>query len=86
MRESCPQCGSTDMPTYLGIIGTREYNRCRACESDYSDPLEDDDEEEDDRDFDSRDFDDSMDGDFDSDMASAGFGMGEDYGGDMDHY
>lgn len=31
------------------------------------------------------DYDDSMDGDFDSGMASAGFGTDEDYGGDVDH-
>ena len=31
------------------------------------------------------DYDDSMDGDFDSAMASAGFGTDEDYGGDCDH-
>jgi len=31
------------------------------------------------------DYDDSMDGDFDSAMASAGYGTDEDYGGDCDH-
>ena len=47
----------------------------------YEDEIEDDTPfglEEGDEDFD--DFDDSMDGDFDSAMASAGFGTDEDYG------
>lgn len=50
------------------------YSICDACMAD-----EDEDQDFDDRDFDEPD--ESMDGDFDSGMASAGFGTDEDYGG-----
>lgn len=36
--------------------------------------------------YENRDYDDSMDGDFDSGMASAGYGTDEDYGGYSEEY
>lgn len=52
------------------------YSICDACLEDDEDTLFFDDLE----DFDDEEYDDSMDGDFDSGMASAGHGTDEDYG------
>lgn len=86
--DPCPHCGSDDAPNYLGRLGTRDHFRCVDCGGDFSETAEDL-EEDDIDDLEERDlYDDSMDGDHDSAMASAGWGIDEDYGGysDIEEY
>lgn len=70
----CQNCGSDD----LVFMGRGEncapdllFYCCQVCGASCSEVADDEESEPD--------FDDSMDGDFDSGMASAGFGMDEDY-------
>jgi hypothetical protein len=69
---NCKTCGGTIKA--MGVLGVLLYGRCENCGLDNSvDAPEDEDDEE-------GDYDDSMDGDHESALASAGMGVDEDYG------